>query len=268
MTDFVRRPIVSLALLVALNIVLLSVQIRNASGRTLMRSWSLSVFTPIAWGVHSVTAAAANALQRYVLLYGAAEERTRLREENSQLRLEVNKLRNMEQLLARIPAYESIRQQYDFSTRPAAVIWRSPPFYAQRLLVNAGTRQGVRFDSAVIVPQGIVGRVIATTLFTSEVELVTNNGAGAGGLLADSRLEGVIRGDGSEILSWDFIPSYERAEVGQTIYTSGADKIYPKGIPIGRIVSSTAGRKTHREIRVKPNVDFLRLEEVLIVTRK
>ncbi len=268
MTEFVRRPIVSLVLLVALNIGLLSVQIRNESGRTLMRSWSLSVFTPIAWGVHSLTGGLAKALSRYVFLYRAAEERNQLLAENGRLRLEVTRLHNVEQLLARVPDYELVRQQYDFSTRPAAVIWKSPPFYSQRLLINAGTRQGVKVDSAVIVPRGIVGRVITATPFTAEVELLTNGGAGAGGILADSRLEGIIRGDGSQILCWNYIPSYEKAEVGQTIYTSGTDRIYPKGIPIGRIISSTKGKKIHREIRVKPNVDFLRLEEVLIVTRK
>ncbi len=268
MTEFVRRPIVSLVLLVALNIGLLSVQIRNESGRTLMRSWSLSVFTPVAWGVHSLTGGLASGLSRYVFLYRASEERSQLLAENGRLRLEVAKLRNVQQLLARVPDYEQVRRQYDFSTLPAAVIWKSPPFYSQRLVINAGTRQGVRLDSAVIVPRGIVGRVIAATPFTSEVELITNGGAGAGGLLADSRLEGIIRGDGSQILSWNFIPSYEKAEVGQTIYTSGTDRIYPKGIPIGRIISSTKGKKIHREIRVQPDVDFLRLEEVLIVTRK
>ncbi|MFB3903645.1 MAG: rod shape-determining protein MreC [Acidobacteriota bacterium] len=262
-----RRPIISLVLLVALNIALLSVQIRNESGRTLMRSWSLSVFSPIAWGVHSLTGGFARALSRYVFLYRVAEERTRLLEENNRLRIELTKLRNAQQLLARVPDYDLVRRQYDFSTRPAAVIWKSPPFYSQRLLINAGTRHGVKIDSAVIVPRGIVGRVIATTSFASEVELITNGGAGAGALLADSRLEGIIRGDGSQILSWNYIPSYEKAEVGQTIYTSGTDRIYPKGIPIGRIISSTKGKKIHREIRVKPNVDFLRLEEVLIVTR-
>ncbi len=267
MTEFVRRPIVSLLLLVALNITLLSVQIRNESGRTLMRSWSLSVFTPIAWGVHSATGGIAGALSRYVFLYRAAQERNQLLAENGRLRLEVTRLHSVEQLLARVPEYELVRQQYDFATRPAAVIWRTPPFYSQRLLINAGTRHGVRIDSAVIVPQGIVGRVIATTPFTAEVELITNGGAGAGGMLADSRLEGIIRGDGGQILSWNYIPSYEKAEMGQAIYTSGTDRIYPKGIPIGRIVSSTAGKKIYREIRVKPNVDFLRLEEVLIVAR-
>lgn len=267
MTDFLRRPIVALILLIALNITLLSVQIRNESGRTLLRSWSLAVFTPMAWGIHSLTGGLAKGLSRYVFLYRAAEERTQLLEENGRLRLELTKLRNVEQLLARVPEYEVVRQQYSFATRPAAVIWKSPPFHSQRLLINAGTRQGVKIDSAVIVPRGIVGRVIATTPFTSEVELITNAGAGAGGLLADSRLEGIIRGDGSQILSWNYIPSYEKAEVGQAIYTSGTDRIYPKGIPIGRIVISAKGKKIHREIRVKPNVDYLRLEEVLIVTR-
>ncbi|HXK58555.1 MAG TPA: rod shape-determining protein MreC [Acidobacteriota bacterium] len=268
MTEFVRRPIVSLLMFTVLHITLLSVQITNENGRTLLRSWSLAIFTPVAWAIHSATDTVKQAWSRYVFLYRAEEERARLLEENSRLRLEIANLHNLRQLLDRIPEYEKVRAEYTFSTIPAAVIWKSPPFYSQRLLINAGTRDGVKVNSAVIDPRGIVGRVIATTPFTAEVELITNAGAGAGALLADSRLEGVIRGDGSPVLSWWYIPSYEKADVGDTIFTSGTDQIYPKGIRIGRIISSVKGNKIHREIRVEPSVDFRRLEEVLIVMRK
>ena len=49
------------------------------------------------------------------------------------------------------------------------------------------------------------------------------------------------------------------------VYTSGADRIYPKGIPVGRIVSSEKGEMVHRNIEVEPFVDFSRVEEVMVV---
>jgi rod shape-determining protein MreC len=47
--------------------------------------------------------------------------------------------------------------------------------------------------------------------------------------------------------------------------TSGIDGIYPKGFVIGTIESVEGGAGTYHEIRVRPAVDFSRLEEVLVV---
>lgn len=268
MSELVRKPVVSLLLLVLLNLSLLSVQFRDARGRTLLRSWGLSVFTPVALGAQSLKGGASGILDRYFLLYGAADENRRLREENQRLRLRVTELSNAERLLATVPEYELVRGQCAFSTLPAAVIWKSPPFQSHRIVINAGSRNGVQTDAAVLTAQGIVGRVIATTHFTSEVELITNAGSGAGGMLNDSGLEGVIKGHGTRQLTWEYVPSYEKAEAGQRIYTSGTDKIYPKGILIGRIVKSSKGSKVYLEVKVEPSVDFLRLQEVLVVNGK
>jgi rod shape-determining protein MreC len=268
MSELVRKPFVSLLLLVLLNVSLLSFQYRDERGRTLLRSWSLSVLAPIAWAGHSVKEGVTAVFDRYFLLYGAEEENRRLREENEALRLKVTELSNATRFLGLVPDYELIREQYSFTTLPAAVIWKSPPFHSQRIFINAGARNGVRQDAAVLTTEGIVGRVIATTSFSSEVELITNAGAGAGGMLAETNLEGIIRGDGTTTLSWNYIPSYEKADIGQRIYTSGADGIYPSGIPIGRITKSTKGSKVYLEVQVEPFVDFLRLQEVLVVTGK
>lgn len=268
MTDLLRRPVVTLLLLVVLNMTLLSVQVRNEGGRTLFRAWSLSLFTPFAWGIHALSDRVSTLANDYVLLVGASEENARLRRENQAMRLEISKLRGLERFFERVPDYELVRRQFDFSTLPAAVVWKSPPFHSQRFFINAGTRHGVNKDCAVIGSRGLIGRVLVTTSFSAEVELITNAGAAAGALLPDSGLEGVIQGNGSRMLAWNFIPGYEEVEVGQTVCTSGSDQVYPKGVPIGRIVRSAKGSRIYRDIQVEPFVDFQRLEEVLVVTRK
>jgi len=84
-------------------------------------------------------------------------------------------------------------------------------------------------------------------------------------MLQDSRLQGVVQGDGSVTLKWNFIPNYESVEVGDIVYTSGTDRLYPKGFPIGTVVQSRKGGTVYREIQVEPFVDYLRLEEIMVV---
>ncbi len=260
-----RKPFAPLAILLLANLLLLSVQVRNAEGRLLLRSGSLLLFTPIASTVHFMVDGVTGAVKRYALLYSAQRENLLLREENARLGVELAQLRGIDSLISHREDGPMLQEQFLFDTFPVPVIWKSPPFYAHRLVINAGSLQGIRKDDAVITPQGIVGRVWATTPFTSEVELITNDSAAAGAMLEDSRLQGVTQGDGSVTLKWNFIPNYESVEVGDIVYTSGTDRLYPKGFPIGRVVRSRKGGTGYRDIQVEPFVDYLRHEEIMVV---
>ena len=262
---FQRKPLVPLAVLLLSNLLLLSVQVRNDEGRLLLRSWSLLLFTPVASTVHFMVDGVTGAVKQYALLYSAQEENLLLREENARLGVELAQLQGIKSLISRREDGPMLQEQFLFGTFQAPVIWKSPPFYAHRVVINGGSLQGISKDDAVITPQGIVGRVWATTPFTSEVELITNDGAAAGAMLEDSRLQGVVQGDGSVTLKWNFIPNYESVEVGDIVYTSGTERLYPKGFPIGRVAQSRKGGTVYRDIQVEPFVDYLRLEEIMVV---
>ncbi|MBI4445379.1 MAG: rod shape-determining protein MreC [Acidobacteria bacterium] len=269
MTEFVqRKPFVFLMVLVLTNLFLLSVQIRNEQGLTLLHSWELTLFTPMASSIHGVTSKIENAVSRYVYLHNAQQENERLIHENAQLKLELIQLRGLKSLFLRARDYELIRNQYVFDTLPVAVIWRNARFYSQRFVVNAGIAQGVMRDAAVITPEGIVGRIWAVSRDSSEVELLTNNGAAAGGMLNDSRMQGVVQGNGSELLNWNFIPNYEQVKVGDLVYTSGTDRIYPRGLLIGQVLKSEKSRMIYRDVVIRPRPDYSRLEEVMVVVHR
>ena len=269
MSEFIQKRtfIVFLALLVV-NMFLLSVQVRNQEGRILLRSLGLSIFSPLASALHLTTETIENAAQRYLLLFRANEENQRLRAESDRLKVELEQFRRMQAGLSRLRPYQLARQQYQFDTLLAGIIWKSAPFHSHRFVLNVGTGDGVKKDAAVITPSGLVGRVWATSPFSAEVELITNAGAAAGAMLNNSRLQGVIQGNGTEKLHWNFIPNFETVEVGDVVHTSGTDRIYPKGLPIGRVTVSEKTAMLHRKIEVKPFVDGLRLEEVLVVVSK
>jgi rod shape-determining protein MreC len=54
-------------------------------------------------------------------------------------------------------------------------------------------------------------------------------------------------------------------QIGDRVVTSGIDGIYPKGFALGRVESATRGTNLYQTVKVRPAVDFSRLEEVLIV---
>jgi len=59
----------------------------------------------------------------------------------------------------------------------------------------------------------------------------------------------------------------EAVSVGDLVVTSGLDQVFPKGLPLGRVVKLSDGN-TYKNIVVKPAVALDRLEEVLVVVPK
>ncbi len=262
-----RRPLVWLLVLLAFHIFLLSLQVRDKRGRILLRSWGLTLATPLTEGVYWAVRGTAGFFEGYFFLVGLREDNQRLRRQNAELQVEVARLKAVADLLPRSRDYEKLRQRFDFETWVAGVILLSAPFHRGRMLIDAGGLHGVRQDSAVITPQGIAGRVVAVSPFQSEVELITNAGAGAGALIEGTRLQGVVQGEDNDtgLLRLDYIPNVEPVERGAVVLTSGADQIYPRGLVIGEVVFSEKGNMIYRNVQVRPAVDFSRLEEVLVV---
>jgi rod shape-determining protein MreC len=63
----------------------------------------------------------------------------------------------------------------------------------------------------------------------------------------------------------EFVVATADVKVGDTIVTSGVDGIYPKGFVIGTVDQVDGGNGIYKAIRVRPSVEFNRLEEVLVV---
>jgi len=265
MTEFTqRRPVFSLLVLVLVNLFLLSIQVRDSEGRLLLRSLGITLLAPPAAVVNFTLSKISDGFYRHVWLVGVEERNWELEKENVSLKLALWRMRSLQKMVEQTDRFKWVESQYSFETLLATVIWRNVPLYSQRVFISAGTAQGVSKDSAVIAAEGVVGRVFAPTLYQAEVELLTDQNAAAGAVLFHSRLHGIVQGTGGETLTLDFISSSETIPDGELVYTSGTDRIYPKGLPIGTVVS-TEKEGVYQRIVVEPKVDLSRLEEVMVV---
>jgi len=251
--------------LLLLNLTLISIQVEDTSGTLLLKRWSLTVSAPILNSTARLSRGAANLWTGYVWLRGAREENERLQQAVRQLSLRNSSLEQMREENSRLQKLLAFEAVLPYQTLGARVIGRAPNFLAGTLYLDRGSSDGVRADLPVVSDSGIVGRTILVTLHNCQVQLITNADASAGVIVERTRSPGVARGTENPLLDLNYINNTEDVNPGDIIVTSGLDGIYPKGLPVGRVVDSEKGKAGFRTVKVEPSADMMRIEEVLVL---
>jgi len=116
----------------------------------------------------------------------------------------------------------------------AHVIGASPDSGSLLVNIDRGSRDGIRRDMGVITPDGVVGKIVAVYPDISQVLLLSDKESGVGALLTDTRTQGPVKGTGEPLLSLTYITNDEKLTVGETVLTSGQDRIFPKDLPVAQ----------------------------------
>ncbi len=193
----------------------------------------------------------------------------RLRQENDQLRQIAMKAQDLaleNQRLQGLLNYRSQATQYQTVT--AKVIGWDPSNWSSRVLINVGSKQGIAKDMAVITPQGVVGKVLQTSLNTAEVLLLSDELSAIGARVNPSRHLGIVRGSGhqGQLLRLTDLPLDAVLNPGDQVVSSGLGGVYPAGLVLGTVVSvDNEPSGLLKVAQIKPSVDISRLDEVLVV---
>ncbi len=265
-----HRNLTVLVLVLFLQVMGLAVQVKrtNESGSTrLMRLWAVSALTPVEKGVVHTQEWVRNVWGDYFALRKVRQENQALKEENQRLRLEAVRLAEDANQARRIQALLGFKEQFIQETLPAQVISTTGSDFSRGIYIDKGSRDGVKVDMPVITPDGVVGKVYRTYPTSSLVLEINDPSSGAGVILEKSRLQGIVKGNaGGETLVHN-IMSDEKVEVGEKVLTSGGDRIFPKGMPVGVVSSVGPGPDLFLSVRVKPAANLNRVEEVLVITK-
>jgi len=260
-----RNAVVLVAALF-LQLVLLAFQIKRDRDVPLLRIWAVGAITPVEKLVSSGIRGVYGVWHDYVDLRQARQESQGLLEEVSRLKLERHRLLEEAAEARRLRALVQFRELTPSVTVAARVIGSSASETSRVLFLDKGSESGIRPNMAVITAEGIVGKVHRVFRGSAQVLVITDPDSGVGALLERSRLHGALRGFGGFFCQLRYIANDEKVEPGDQVFTSGEDRIYPKGLPIGVVTSAKTGA-VFKEIMVQPLARLNRLEEVLVVTR-
>lgn len=104
----------------------------------------------------------------------------------------------------------------------------------QRLLLDAGSRDGVLLGQAVIDAGGLMGQVIEVTPLHSTVLLLTDPDHAVPVSVARNGVRLIVYGRGDRLELRD-IPLSAGVQVGDEIVTSGLGGRFPAGFPVGKV---------------------------------
>ena len=246
--------------------VLLGYQVRQEDGSSLLQSWTVGILAPFNQGIHGIVEHSADAWREYVWLVGARTENEELRAELDKLRIENQSLERELGRIERSTALVSYQEDIVSTTVLAEVVGGGASGAAKEIIIDKGSADGVAAGMAVITPLGVVGRVQAAHSNSSLVVLINDVDAAVGAILEDTRVRGVLKGRGGRECELQYVNPDVPVRVGEIVYTSGADRIFPKGLPVGEVVDLQQSGDA-QIIMVRPFAKLDRLDEVLVVTQ-
>jgi len=263
------RNLIVLAAILFAQIIALAVQVRRPTdeGQTrLIRIWAISAVAPLEKAVVHSQQWVQGLWTNYVYLHGVRRENRELRAEIERMKIEDARLNEDATMARRVQALLGFKEQYVDSTVAAQVIGTSGSEQSRVLYIDKGSNDGIKPDMAVITPTGIVGKIVQTAPEWSQVLPINDQFSGVGAALKDSRLQGILKGAPNGATTLQYIMSDEKVVPGEAVITSGGDRIFPKGLPVGTVASIAPGKDLFLTIRVIPAAHLDQLEEVLVVT--
>jgi len=258
------RNIIVLLIVIFAQLILLAWQVKSDSDVPLVRVWAVSAVAPIASTIEGLRNGTTGFFRNYFELRNAREQSRQLRTEINKLRVDNQLLKNELSSAQRAESLAGFQAHNPSKMIGARVIAATPGTGTRSVLIDRGSQSGVRRGMAVVTPDGIVGTVIAVFPFASQVRSVTDPGFAAGVESQKNHVHGVLKGLGTSSTRVDYVSTGQKVENGEEFYTDGSDRIFPKGLPVGKVTSVREGTN-FQDITVGPSGTESAPEEVLVI---
>jgi rod shape-determining protein MreC len=259
------RNITVLLLVIMAQLVLLAVSAKKEQDVRFIRIWTVTAVTPVARIIEGLRSGSTGFLHSYILLHDTNEENKRMRAELDHYKMENVFLKNELSTADRAKALQVFQTHTASKTLAATIIAMGAGVNSRVVFVDRGTVSGVQRGMAVVTPDGIVGKVTAAYPTASQVLLITDNDFAAGVVTQGGQVHGTLKGLGGPQCKVDYVPLEEKVEVGEWLYTSGDDRIFPRGFRVGQVKVVRPGQP-FQEIMVEPSgLQRGVLEDVLIL---
>jgi rod shape-determining protein MreC len=268
-TPGTSRNRIILIVIIIICVAVVTVYVRESDKGPLhsIQNFFLDLVSPVARAFSKIFRPIKDGVVNVFHLPSLSKENSDLQKEVDQLRRERIEARELEaenQELKELLKWSETQAEMD--TVGADIVGQSPDNWQRMMIVNKGSSDGIKKYMAVVMEEGLIGRVISVGARSSVVQLITDSRSGIGARDQHSRETGIMEGQNEEVLR--FVPMKDDAEikVGDIMETSGLGGTCPPGIVIGR-VSSVKKRSSGltRLVEVKPFVEFSKLDQVLII---
>lgn len=259
-----KRLIYALILLALL--LLLSVQLAGRLSPTHpINQFLLPLSAPVQQLIDTATGTASNGWNRYIDLREVERENRELRHELRDARTALLHYREVRRELQELRNYFQYARDPRFTYQYARVVGYNLSNWFHTLTIDSGVEAGIQPDMAVVTDQGVVGRVVESSVGYARILSLADPNFAISLRSVRSRDPFIAIGSGLDRMELRYLSVRHQITDAELAITSGADGIFPAGLPVGNIYAQ--GRQSDLFARgvLQPLVDISRIEEVLVL---
>lgn len=258
--------------LLLVNFVLMAFDAREiTTGQRVIRVWTQTAADFVQSPVTSITASVSNYFTSISTLRSAQSENDILKQRVQELEVEVKQKADLASENERLQSLLQLKETSKYKVLTARIIGRDPSVWFDSSIINRGSLDGVGLNMPVVTDGGLVGRVTAVSPLTAQIDLITYSKTGLGGIIGqidgqvgESNALGVVVGTSKkDLLEMKYVPGSIEIQVGQIVFTTGQDGIFPPGLKVGEIVDIVPGSATTPHvIQIRPAAKLNSMQEV------
>lgn len=141
---------------------------------------------------------------------------------------------------ARLRGLLELRPTLNVRSQTAQVLYEASDPYSRKVIIDRGATSGLAVASPVITESGVLGQVTRVYPLSSEVTLLTDKDAAIPVLNSRTQARSAAFGSTAVVgggMEMRFMAGNADVQVGDVLTTSGADGVYPPGLPVARVIS-------------------------------
>ncbi len=263
-----RARLLLVSLLVT-SLLLITLDLRGANVIASVRSASQTILAPFQSAGSAILSPIGNLFSDLFNLGNTRQRIEELEQENKELKAQVILNENLAGELSQLKGVLELAGKARFKTVSARVISKGgTSTFSETLVLDQGSKAGIRPEMTVISEAGLVGVVKSTSQNTSVVLLMSDPAFRVGVRVAGTQYMGVLSGQGRNLYSLQMLSASADLKVGDVLLSRGSsgDSPFVPGVPVGKIVfvDNAAGQLT-KQARVEAYVDLNSLGVVSVV---
>lgn len=238
-------------------------QVPAPGGERLLWAWVRNAVSPVLWAGEATASLVGDVIT-------GITESTSLVVTNRELRLKLETAQALQRITAEDMAAQlelnslaALVPSLAATAVPARTTFRDP--IRGRMVALVAEHRRISADTPVIASGGVIGRVIRSEGRRCWIELITHPVAAVAIQTRDGRVQGLAIGSDTGELEIEFVPRQAQLVRGAELVTSGADGIYPPGLPVGRVTAVRESASAFLEVRAEPAASLATARIVLLL---
>lgn len=201
---------------------------------------------------------------------------TKLKEKEEKTEIYYSQIKELQKELAQLKSLLDLNATLsEYSYVNATVITRNVMYWYNTLTIDKGSKNGIKEDDAVITSNGLIGKIIKVSNFSSTVKLLTTenikNKVSIKINSNDTELYGLLYSydSNNNVYKIEGIVDASSISEGDYVTTTGLTNYFPSGILIGHVSRVVKDEfDLNSVVEVTPSVNFDNISFVTVLNRK